>query len=103
MREEPSLPLLAMLGRLGLSANEVRAVRGRARRLARGVPLFDTVWVNALAQARVLTAFQAAEINAGRSARLLVGPYVLVRPLRAPATPMFLQPANCKHAATRGC
>ena len=53
----------------------------RARRLARGLPLFESVWIDALAQARVLTAFQASEINARRGELLRVGPYVLDRPL----------------------
>jgi hypothetical protein len=39
------------------------------------------VWVDALAQARLLTGMQAAEINAGRGERLELGPYVLQRSL----------------------
>ncbi|HBO42690.1 MAG TPA: hypothetical protein DD670_01880, partial [Planctomycetaceae bacterium] len=43
----------------------------------RGLPLFLSVWVDALVKARLLTPFQAAEINAGRGEKLRVGPYVL--------------------------
>ena len=57
---------------------------GRARRLARGVPLVESVWVDALAQSRLLTPWQAAEINAGHGDGLRVGPYVLRQPLPWP-------------------
>lgn len=80
MRDGPPTALTDLLARLHLATpQEVRAVRGRARRLARDLPLFESVWVDALAQARLLTSYQAAEINAGRGERLVVGPYVLRR------------------------
>lgn len=78
----PSTELLALLARLGLAAPaEVQAVARRAKRMAKGLPLFDCVWVDALAQAGTLTPYQAAEINAGRAERLALGPYVLCRPV----------------------
>ena len=46
-------------------------------RLARDLPQFESVWIDALARARILTRFQATEINAGRGERLRIGPYVL--------------------------
>src|SRR5215467_9439290 len=80
MADEPSVALTDLLSKLRLATPEqVRAVRVRARRLARDLPLFDSVWIDALAQARLLTPFQAREINAGRGEQLLVGPYVLRR------------------------
>ncbi|MBN2291860.1 MAG: hypothetical protein JXM70_05510, partial [Pirellulales bacterium] len=82
MRHTPPESLVELLGRLALATpDDFRAVAGRARRLARGLPLFESVWIDALAQAGVLTAFQAAEINARRGECLQVGPYVLDRPL----------------------
>jgi len=57
---------------------------GRVWRLARDLPPFESVWVDALAQARILTPYQATEINAGRAARLSLGPYVLCRRLPSP-------------------
>ncbi len=82
MRHTPPESLVELLGRLGLAtADDFRAVAGRARRLARDLPLFESVWVDALAQARILSAFQASEINARRGARLRLGPYVLQSPL----------------------
>jgi serine/threonine-protein kinase len=60
---------------------QVRAAYRHARRLAKDLALFDTVWVDALVQARALTPFQATEINEGRGENLRVGPFTLVRPL----------------------
>ncbi len=82
MRHTPPESLVTLLGQLGLaSPGDFRAVAGRARRLVRGLPLFESVWVDALAQAGILTAFQAAEINARRAEKLRVGPYLLDCPL----------------------
>ena len=78
----PPEPLIDLLQRLGLATRQqVEAVAGRVRRLAGDLPLFESVWVDALSQARVLTPFQAAEINAGRGESLAVGPYLLLRGL----------------------
>jgi serine/threonine protein kinase len=60
---------------------QVRGVTRLVRRLAEGLPLFESVWVDALAQVRLLTPFQAAEINAGRGPLLKVGPFVLTHRL----------------------
>ena len=82
MSHSPSTELLALLARLGLAAPaEVHAVARRAKKLARGLPLFDSVWVDALAQAGTITPYQATEINAGRAERLVLGPYLLRRPV----------------------
>jgi len=52
MREQPPPPLTALLEDLGLAtAGEVARVGGQVRRLARDLPRFETVWVDALAQA----------------------------------------------------
>lgn len=78
MREGPPAELVELLERLHLAtAAQVRGMSGRVRRLARDLPRFASVWVDALAQAGVLTPFQAAEINAGRGEQLAVGPYVI--------------------------
>ena len=82
MREEPSGALLELLDRLELAtAAEVRCPRpGTA---ARGDCRCSNRCGSTLAQARVLSSFQAAEINAGRGDRLAVGPFVVRRPLRS--------------------
>ena len=81
---EPPPPLIALLGRLGLAGpTEVRKAEKYVRRLARDLPQFESVWIDALAQARLLTPFQAAQLNAGRGELLRVGPYLLCQPLAA--------------------
>ena len=79
---EPPPPLIALLASLGLATP---AALGKAkkyvRRFARELPQFESVWIDALAQARLLTPFQAAELNAGRGRLLRLGPYVLCQPL----------------------
>ncbi len=85
MRGEPSPNLVSLLARLKLAtADDLRGVASRVRRLAGELPDFESVWVDALAQARVLTPFQAAEINAGRGDTLVKGPYVISKPLSGP-------------------
>jgi hypothetical protein len=82
MREEPPQELVRLLERLSLATPaQVRGVTRMVRRLAEGLPLFESVWVDALAQVRLLTPFQAAEINAGRGPLLKVGPFVLTHRL----------------------
>ena len=84
MRPSPPPLLVETLGKLGLaSPGQVESVAGRVRRLVRDLPGFEFVWVDALAQARILTPFQAAEINAGRGPALAVGPFTLCDPLEA--------------------
>jgi len=85
MREGPSQSLVQLLEKLGLAGESPwKASRRRVRRLAREVPIFESVWIDALAQARLLTPFQASELNAGRGEALRVGPYVVCRRLPSP-------------------
>jgi serine/threonine protein kinase len=82
MREEPPQELVQLLEPLNLATPaQVRGVARLVRRLAEGLPLFESVWVDALAQVRLLTPFQATEINAGRGPLLKVGPFVLTHRL----------------------
>jgi eukaryotic-like serine/threonine-protein kinase len=85
MPEQPPAQLVTMLDRLGLAtATQVAKMGRRVGRLARDLPRFESVWVDALSQARILTPFQAAEINAGRGESLRLGPYVLCERLTHP-------------------
>ncbi|REK29159.1 MAG: hypothetical protein DWQ42_03855 [Planctomycetota bacterium] len=81
----PSLPspdLLARLEHLGLaSPQEVGTVRRRVRRLAGKLPWFDSIWIDALRQAGLVTPYQANELTAQRGDQLQAGPYVIERPL----------------------
>src|SRR5690606_14886162 len=85
MRDQPSAELLDLLARLNLaSAAQVRSVARRVRHLAGDLPHIDSVWIDALAQARRLTAYQAREINAGRGLSLAVGDYRILDRLPSP-------------------
>lgn len=78
VKDSPPEPLVGLLSSLRLAGPaEVRAVTGRARRLAGGLPLFESLWIDALAQARLITSWQAVEIDGGRGPTLQVGPFVL--------------------------
>ena len=82
MDEQPSAELLTQLDRLGLAtAEQVASVRARVRKLAGTLPWFDSVWIDALRQARLVTAYQASELCAGRGDALLAGPFVILKPL----------------------
>lgn len=99
MLEPPPRRLVELLGDLGLAGElHVLDAARRVRRLCRGLPAFESVWVDALAQNRVLSQFQAAEINAGRGPALAVGPYVLVQPIAGPA---YIQSYLATHRQTR--
>ena len=79
MPEQPPLRLASLLDELGLiQPGQLESVASIAKRLAGGLPLFDAVWVDALVEARLVTPFQAQEINSDRAAELAVGPYVLL-------------------------
>jgi serine/threonine-protein kinase len=83
--DHPPPKLVKLLEDLGVATGaQVASVEGRARRLARHLPLLESVWVDALVQARRLTAWQSAEIRAGRGEQLRVGPFVLEQPVDWP-------------------
>ncbi len=85
MRAEPPPGLVELLQQTGLATpDRVRGVARSARRMAGDLPLLESVWVDALARARVLTPLQAAEIHAGRGRRLRVGPFLLAEALPWP-------------------
>lgn len=78
MVEPPSKKLLETLAGLNLcTAAEVHRCRGRVRQLARDLPAFDSVWIDALLQARKLTPFQAGQFESP-GGELRVGPCVLI-------------------------
>lgn len=97
MGNEPPRQLVDVLERLELaSAGQVARVERRAARLARDLPRFESVWIDALVQTQLLTAYQAAELNAGRGEQLAVGPFVLAQPVA------MLGYATCYEARRRG-
>ena len=100
MSESPPKKLIELMGRFGLaSAEQVRGMRGRVRQLTHGLPAFESVWVDALAQARLLTAYQAVELNEGRGASLEVGPMCFTSRYRRQAMPKCFAPAKLGRVA----
>ena len=76
--EPPSESLQQLLDECGLCRRgELRRCRGRVRRLVQDLPAFDSVWIDALVQARVLTGYQARVLSSNDPGRLRVGAYVL--------------------------
>ena len=73
MREPPPAQLTALLKQLGLATDrDFEGVEANVHRMAGNLPRFESVWIDALRQARVLTQFQAAEFHAGRGEALKV-------------------------------
>ena len=99
MPERPPMELVDTLESLGLAtAEQVARMERRVRRLAGDLPRFESVWVDALAQARLLTPFQATELNAGRGRRLRVGDYVLCDRL---PYPLYAEGYRARRVETR--
>ncbi len=102
MRGEPSTNLVNLLARLKLAtAAQVQSMAPRVRRLAGDLGDFESVWVDALAQCRLLTPFQASEINAGRGDTLLHGPYVVAQPIGQPHFAACYERTSHRNTATR--
>lgn len=79
MIDPPSPGLSSTLFDLNLCAPaDLKRCRHRVRRLAHDVPAFDSIWLDALLQARKLTPFQAQILESSDRERLCVGPCVLV-------------------------
>ena len=79
MLEPPSEKTVALLSELGLcTPADFRRCRSRVRRLAHDLPAFDSIWIDALVQARKLTSFQARILESCNPQQLRVGPCVLI-------------------------
>jgi hypothetical protein len=77
--DPPSPQLVRRLTSAGLCRpGDLRRCRPWVRRLARDIPAFETVWLDALVQARRLTAYQAEVLGSDDPGRLSLGPFVLV-------------------------
>jgi serine/threonine-protein kinase len=79
-RLHPShFPLRESLVRLNLCGErDFRRCRRRVRRLARGIPAFDFVWIDALLHGGSLTPFQAKVLESSPPEQLCIGPCVLL-------------------------
>ena len=60
------------------SARDLRRCASRVRHLTFDLPGFDSVWLDALVQRRVLTSFQARSIEAVDHDRLKIGPSIVL-------------------------
>ena len=78
----PSDNLLQLLSELKLChAKDVAACEATVRVLCRDLPDFDSVWIDALAQRRILTPWQADILQSPDPHQLQVGQYVLTKQL----------------------
>lgn len=85
MGRRPPSELMELLRELGLATPvQVAGVQGRVRHLARELPDFQSVWIDALAQARLISPMQAAWLNAGQGRMLRVGAFLLEQALPGP-------------------
>ncbi|WP_437186923.1 serine/threonine protein kinase [Planctomicrobium sp. SH668] len=86
--EPPSPALVELLNALGLAtATDLRRSSGRARQLARGLPVTDGVWIDALRLAGKLTLFQSKLIEANHGGDLVLArKFVLRNPVQVDAT-----------------
>lgn len=73
----PSDNLLQLLEELQLCGpEEIAECEPSVRRLCHDLPQFDSVWLDALVQRRILTAWQAEVLQSGDATRLQAGPFV---------------------------
>lgn len=76
--DSPSKELLAQLETLGLaSQRDLRQCHRHVRWLARDLPLFDSVWLDALVRGNVLTPFQSRHLQEGTGDRLRIDRFTL--------------------------
>src|SRR5262245_6643867 len=79
---EPPQVLVDLLGQLRLATrDQVRGVASQVRRRAGDTPDFESLWIDALVRARILTPLQAARIRDGDGDSLCVDSYVVCEPL----------------------
>ena len=80
MLEPPSKDLLVLFRDLRICAlRDIKRCRPRVRRLAHDLPAFDSVWIDALVQARKVTSFQAKFLESDQARRLKVGPCLILK------------------------
>ena len=79
MYEPPSEQLVRQLTELQLcQPSDLRRARGRVRRLSFDLPAFDSVWIDSLVQLRLLTPYQAKQLETGQGESLRIGPFVAI-------------------------
>lgn len=77
--EPPSLELVRQLTELELCRpNDLKRARGRVRQLAYDLTVFDSVWIDSLVQLRLITPYQAKQLEEGRADELRIGSFVAI-------------------------
>jgi eukaryotic-like serine/threonine-protein kinase len=78
----PSKQLIALLEQLQLcSIDDLRSCQPLVKRLAQDLPDFDSVWLDALVQQRVITPWQADVLQSSSPEQIRVGEFTLQAPL----------------------
>lgn len=81
--EPPSAELMRSLTELGLaSGRDLQRCRRYVRRMGRGLPAYDSLWLDALVHHGRLTYFQAQKLEQRRDAELRVGDRIVLESLR---------------------
>lgn len=84
MRDVPPDSLIARLVELRLcTAADVQRARRLVRRMTRDLPVFDSVWIDALTQRNVLTPFQSRWLESEPPETLVIGDYIVLDGLGA--------------------
>ena len=79
VHEPPSDQLVRQLTDLQLcQPRDLFKARGRVRRLSYDLPAFDSVWIDSLVQLRLLTPYQARQLESGHGEGLRIGSFVAV-------------------------
>ncbi|MCA9041077.1 MAG: protein kinase [Planctomycetaceae bacterium] len=63
------------------TAADIRRARSRVKRLARDLPAFDSIWLDALVQTGTLTPFQGRTLEKPNGPSLKIGPWLLLEEL----------------------
>lgn len=77
--DPPSPELVRTLTDLGLATGrDLQRARARVRRLGRGLPVYDSLWIDALVRQGTLTLFQSRLLETKRSMELKVAPGIVL-------------------------
>lgn len=79
MVEPPSQELVRQLTELQLCLpSDLHRARGRVRCLSYDLTAFDSVWIDSLVQLRLLSPYQAKQLEDGHADRLRIGSFVVI-------------------------
>lgn len=103
-RRQPSDQLLSLLRAEGLAARcDLDRCTPLVRSLAAELPDFDSVWLDAMVQLRLLTPWQASQLQLNPPGSLSVGHYLLLQPLGTHTHLAVHRKNNQRFALSRLC